>query len=440
MCNRTTFFVIAGIWILLQIVYVALYKEPNLISDPGMYVYYAQECVEHGTMYPDYSNYHDYYIFNPGIVNLYILWINIFGSINGIHYLFVAMNAVILFMIKRISRQIKPDSAVLPYAAAYMFMLMPSNFLITAQTFSEIPFELCCSLSFMLTFGLKKRQIIAAGICVALAYWIRPLGIAWIVAALIYLIAKTRTWRVPAIYLTAVIVTLGGIAVATHRNFPDYVCTATTGGFNLIMSAHDRATGITNISIFLHENEPGYIAGATDSTKIVPVKRLTESATPTYRRSDRYTYTQYDSIYMNRAKAWIINNPTKYAQQLPIKFCALFSRNGIFYMGGSDDRFAGSELKYKVYCYIWSIYKRIELLCIPIFLIYWIGFIGFLSWRRLDYTYLTMPVIFATGITLLTVTQARYNFIMLPWIYIAVCLTVIKGVEWVKKRHATDNG
>lgn len=78
--TKRVFFSIVFLYVILEILYVVKYADEILVSDPGWYVYYAEECVKHGTMYPDYSNYHDEYIFAPGWVNFIILGIKLLGG------------------------------------------------------------------------------------------------------------------------------------------------------------------------------------------------------------------------------------------------------------------------------------------------------------------------------------------------------------------------
>ena len=72
--RKTVLFITIGIWVLFQFMWVALFGYDELVSDPGFYVYYAEECIKHGTVFPDYSNFHSEYIFSPGRIHFIIVW------------------------------------------------------------------------------------------------------------------------------------------------------------------------------------------------------------------------------------------------------------------------------------------------------------------------------------------------------------------------------
>lgn len=425
LCNRKTLGAVALLWIIFQVLFAEVYHDTALLSDPGYYVYLAQECVKEGTMYPNYSNYYDTYIFNPGIVNLYVLWLNIFGSMNGIWYLFIAMNVAMLILIGKICGLIVPQSRAVAYAAMYLFMILPVNSTIIIRTFSEIPFEFMCMLSFWLTLRKSLCRMVLAGICVALAFWIRPLGAAWILAAVIFIIWKYKSWRLPVAYAVACAVTLAVIAVAVRANFPDYNYTATTGGLNMLMGAYDDADGEFDSRVF-QKGMPGYIAPLTDSLRRTPVVNWADKGDYIYRRRDTLTYRQYDSIYTTRAKDWIMSHKVKWLGLMPHKVKALYRyciQDGYLQtyprFKPEDGSIYRTQCRIQAVAYLISrfVYNPVKYL--------FVAFLLFISWRKPKYLYVAMPVVFATGITLIAVVATRYNFIMMPWLYMGASIMLM---------------
>lgn len=424
-CNKYTLCIVATFWVIFQILYAEIYHDTGLLSDPGAYVYYAEECVKNGTTYPDLSNYYDSYIFNPGIINIFILWIKLFGNINGIWYMFIVMNIAIMLMIGKTCNIIMPGEKAVAYVAMYMFMLIPANALIVSHTFSEVPFEFFCMFSFMYALRRNYVSLILAGICIAIAYWIRPLGAAWILATAIYMVLKFRSWRQPAAYLVSGALTLCFIAISSHRHFPDYNYTATTGGYNIIMGANDSAVGAYDNSVF-KPGRNGYLGETVDSTRPTRIVKWANTGELKYYNKTTYTYAQYDSIYMSRSKEWIKNNPGKWLSQIPYKFKFLFVFPGsAFIYRYPALTYENDGLKYRIFCWIDAINGIFtRYIFFPLIMLYWIVFVAFISWRKYSYLYVALPVIFATGITMAAVVAPRYNFIMIPWIYIGICIAV----------------
>lgn len=323
-------------WFVIQILYIKTNKYDILVSDPGLYVYYAQECVKHGTMYPDYTNYHDQYIFNPGWVNFIILWIKLFGSVRYLPYFNSILNLGIIYYIFQICKKLFSNGHI-AYTAVYCFMLLPSFFTISSHLYSESLFTILslATLYYTITSGTKIDKVLPyiAGSLAALSMWTRPIAIAWIIACLFYYLWIHREWFSAIKYIGSYAIICTIIAICTHLNYPDYLYKANTGGVNLIMGANDLATGGYCGETRYNKGELGYIYGLfTNDT--LPVWRYytQERKEPMPATSSIYTSNELDRIWKQRATNWITHHPLKFIALSFNKMRIFFQSAPTFYL------------------------------------------------------------------------------------------------------------
>lgn len=416
--NRTTLIATICIWVLVQIFLVYTYYSAELIGDPGYYVYYATECAHRGTMYPDFMNYHDQYIFAPGWVNFLTFCIKFFGNVDFVPYLNIIFNIFIVYFIYQIAQKISGGIKSVAYIAVYVFIVLPANTTMVTTLYSEIFFEVLAIASFYLILKNKYHYWIIAGILIALAYWTRPLALAWIIAAVCFLWFTYKKIRIIGVYVISIVITCITIAYSTRQNFPDYIYSASTGGVNLIMGANDLATGL-----YCYEARDkgglGYLPGLYSADEYIPVKAYATDSTFLHKYSNRYSYKECDSIWKARSVDWILNHPIKWVSMLPYKTYALFSHSG-FYI----PNFAHYDnVVVKSYCRVFAIILFKMMILVVLY-----GAFVYL-WKTKESIYILLPIILCSGMTLVTVAMARYNFIMLPNIVIAFAMTLryLKG-------------
>lgn len=403
---------VAACWIVWQIVYVAMFSYDGLLGDPGFYVYYAEECIKRGTMYPDYSNLHAEFIFNPGWINFLILWIKLFGSVAGIPYCMIIFNACILWLLFQTAKR-ATGSLSIAYTCAYMLMILPSNTTIVLHAYSEIPFELFSLLSFYLILAKKSwGWMVLAGISIALAQWIRPLGIAWIVAAVFYFVYKQCRYKALAVYTASLTFTLTVIGVNSLSYFPKPVFQAKTGGINLLMGANDFATGGYCSDARRNPKGLGFIPNLWDSTQHTRVKLWKEDTIGSYEYSYRYTVYEVDSIYKARALNWIMDNPGRWTKLLLTKTYLLLKSPGKF-VYTLDDR----NTDHWFYRIVDQAHYPSKLLW-PFVALF--AFAGLVTpfWRKREITYVFIPIALCTGMTIVTSADVRYNFIFIPFMLV----------------------
>lgn len=416
LCSPKILGICIGLWVLFQIIYVSVYLfRENLGVDEGRYVYFAMECVKHGTMYPDYSNFYNEFIHAPGWINFLILWIKLFGSVYLIPYFNILLNIVVLYLLYKIAYKVTANKNI-TYLALYLFIFLPANAIIVLNFYTEIPFEILSLLSFYLVFSKKYWLVLLAGICIALAQWIRPLGVAWMLAAIFFMLYKDKRIKHAIIYVVGVVFTCGSIGIATHRNFPTYVFQSTTGSINVLLGANDMATGASVVDALRSPEGLGYLPGLYSENEYIPVRDW-RTGEFMHKYSNKYTYLECDSIYKARAIQWIKENPGRWCLLIPKKIYFLFYTTYAYIMMPDPINASFTSKIIWVICKITSRSFVLMVLC---------ALVGLLTpfWKDKKLIYVVIPIVVCSAMTVATFGDPRFNFIIIPFILIFCCYSL----------------
>ena len=317
--------------------------------------------------------------------------------------------------------------------------LLYSNWFITLSANSELPFLfLCITGLWMVVFsedqgkcwhGGSRRWMIGAvylvaGICMALANWIRPLGFIYVLAVVLFAAMTLKgEHRRRRIVERGMIVIIGfGMMVAvigetTRMRTGHFICQSTTGGFNLIMSANDQAFGGVDTQVWQDPSSTAYI-----------------------RDIERYDCLQRDSIWRTRAVDWILAHPVRYTALYLKKMPILLAEDS-----WTDQRIFPSDQFY----YKWrhgeytSQEVALKLLLkmsksLPYYIMLVLACLGMVTlWRRHDrYGIWLMTVLVAVVmITCLFPVQPRYHY---PVLWILVVMAAWGAERWPVKSRQRD--
>lgn len=370
------------------------------ISDSATYLSIATKLAERNEWYPSTLNINSDYLFGNGYINLVILCLRLFGNIRVLYYLNILFTQIILFSCLYIIKKTLDSSKVLCWFVI-LFCLLNTFWSEIVHLRTELPFSALCYLSFALAYSKKKFSYILSGILLAIANWIRPLGIAFMIG-LICIIIYRRTlihiWKPIASYISVVLL----IGTLTYLNCGYFVYQSTTLGVNLMMSAHGNADG-------------SYM----DVSDIAPIPK---------EQRKNMSFRDVDNFYKKQSVEWIINNPGKYISQIPKKIFYLFSTET--YSGSS---FYNNKVETGGIDYIKSIYAKVtnktdkpflfadllvlfnQIWYMLIFVLFLIGFgfsIKYNVWR--GFAPYMLSLFIGTSITLIIVGGARYHFPYIP--------------------------
>jgi len=413
--SKNTAIIVFLLWFLFSFVWTFLYKHDVWYSDYGIYQYYASMCSEAHTMYPNETFVHNECILAPGWINILTLWHVIFKSFTGVPYLLLCMNALNAWLLW-LTCSLLSQKKALKYIVFYCYILIPAFATNSIVLATEVPYVTFSLLSFYLCLRKEYISIVFAGISIAIALWIRPLADAWIIAALFILITN-RYYIKALVYSIMVIITCSTISIATHANFPDYVYKATTGGVNLLMGANDNSIG-TYVWGLRSKGGVGYLPGLRTESDM-PVC-ITLDVTDKYHKecSQLYRYNEVDRYYKEMAIEWIVANPIKWIKLIPKKLNYLLFK-GTF----KADPLSDAQYLYTKpirWMYNWQTAFVTIIMIISI-----IGLFFPTSWKDKHRIYVVIPIILATGMTIMCFGDPRFNFIFLPLVLIYFAYTIM---------------
>lgn len=398
------FIAIVAIWAVMQVIFVHYYGSIDMTDsgDASSYRALAMACYEQGAWYPNDTFYTDNFIFAPGYVNYQILILHIFGSFWATLYLNVLLNVLIVWLLFSIGETLFDIKVA--YIASLAYVLLLSNLLAPSFGYTELPFIVLSLLAIRLTIKEQWYWMFVGGVVLAVANWVRPLAIAWLVAACCYIAYsvflnhKGQWWHMlmPIVGMIVTVCLIGGF---TRTHFSDFNYASTTGGWNLIMGANDNCNGTYNDDVFHYKGEIGYL----------------DNPSMSYKERDRF--------YKYQAIEWIKNNPTKYLSYIPKKVKSLFLLDNQYDMSGDvisaqpKQIFLVSKVFFSNKLVRWfhnGLYWL--LLLLSIFSLY------YLQDKRI--IMLQLIVLIATAMTLITVGHPRYHQIFMPQIILCAAFVV----------------
>ena len=311
-------YVVLVIWLVAQIITLVYYRNTPQFSDAKDYEALAAHCYAVGTFYPDSSQVYSRFIFNPGYVNYLVLHLMVFGSLSLVGFFNILLNLLIAFEIFYLCKSLFNKNVA--YIAVILYCLLPSNVLLVQPHLTEILF-------LALTFGAiclvrKDRYgaIVLAGVLFALANWVRPVVVLFVLPLLLYMIFNRFNYRNYLAMFVPFLLCVLLIAGAAKQNSGHFIIQASTGGYNLLQGANDEMNGGYGNACF-KEGKIGYIEN-----------------------EDALTYAERDAIWKERSVRWVLDHPMKYVGYIPVKMARMWW--GDDYLDGflsSDAPFYGTH-------------------------------------------------------------------------------------------------
>jgi len=408
---------VAALWIAAQMVLIVCFwgASHQDTSGIGLYIAIAQRCFENGQWYPMAKDVYSlqelspplvWGIWNPGYINYLILQLHVFGTVNFNAVLNLFLNIAMLFEVFYLGKKFFSKRTGL--VSAIIFCLFYSNLMVVLDTNTENPFLFLCLSGLCLVFSGKWKYVIAASLLFALANWIRPLAIIYLLAcALYFFITKAKFYNYAALIIPYVLA-LFIIGTITHKKIGYFVYQSTTSGYNLLATSYDGAKG--NVVNYIFENEGG--AGFIDNM-------------------DSLTFAQKDSIWKSRAFSWIRKHPVKFGTLFLKKIPALYLHDawpfGWYYWRDAaitQNFFSGGSNAAQKAVFVKKLLSQ-ALLSIPYYLTFPLFFYALWINRREVFTVKAVFLVLlaaGTAITCIFNVATRYHY---PFIF-----TVIIYAAW----------
>ena len=269
-------------------------------SDQGAYIDIATDYYRRGSWYPDINELYSSYIWAPGLINMFIAELHIFGSIKANYFINLLLNINILINVWYLANRLFSKRSA--NIAIVLFCFTYSNIMAVLPAGTEIPFLSLVITAFSLSLSNKSIvKLLLAGILLALANWIRPLAITFIVVILLYMfLNKSKAIHYGA-FVTPIIIFTLAFGLIAKKQIGHFTFQATTSGVNLIMTANDKAYGGVATSLMGDKTSTCYIENAK-----------------------QYTYLEKDSIWKARSIEWIKEHPAKFAGLYVAKLAGMY--------------------------------------------------------------------------------------------------------------------
>ena len=289
-----------GLWIIIQVVLIIVFWNVDQRSDQGAYLDMATDYFSRGSWYPDIKELYSTYIWAPGLINMFIAELHIFGSLKANYFINLILNICILWNVWFLANRFFSKRTA--YISVILFCFTYSNIMAVLPSGTEIPFLALAISAFSLCLSNKSiRNLLIAGLLLALANWIRPLVITFIPVILLYMfLNKSKVIHYIALIAPMIVLTLS-FGWMANKQLGHFCFQSTTSGVNLIMTANDRAFGGVATSLL------------GDSTSICHIKD-----------ANKYTYIEKDSIWKARSIEWIKGHPIKFTGLYFAKIAGLY--------------------------------------------------------------------------------------------------------------------
>ena len=239
---RKIAFIIVALCVFIQVFLIISFGDYKQLSDYGMYIRIAQECLERGSWYPDSANMYDIYIFAPGLVNYFILQMKLFGTMSVNLWLNLFLNLGIIYFVFSIANRFFNKNTACISVIAYS--LLYSTWWIVIPAGTEVPFLFLSLLGLWVVVNQKGiGYMILAGFAFGLANWIRPLVVIFLITALVMMyMNKVKISKYISLTIGFVLV-LGLIGAASYKSANRVILQSSTSGVNLAYTSNDKAYG-----------------------------------------------------------------------------------------------------------------------------------------------------------------------------------------------------
>jgi hypothetical protein len=292
-------YAVLAVWVLGQIALIIYFWGKPQGSDQGEYLKIAKRFFEAREWYPADSDLYTSYIWAPGFLNYLILQLHLFGTLNANLFSNLFMNVAIVAEIYYLGNRFFSRNTA--WIAVILWCLLYSNTLIVVPAGTELPFLFLSLTAFCLCLRPKMLFLSAAGLLFVLANWVRPMAIIFLAGAVIYMLWKKYALKHYLSLFLPLFLLVFLIGKTAEQRLGHFVYQSTTSGFNLIMTANDKAYGGVATSLGRDSTSTAFIVG-----------------------EERLTFLQRDSTWKARSFNWIKAHPLKYGMLYVKKLAGLY--------------------------------------------------------------------------------------------------------------------
>ena len=282
--------------------YTLLTFRGEPISDAARYVEAALRCVREGHFCPTASDFIGTYTAANGYVNILVLLFRLTGSVRAAYWLNLLFVQILLFSVLAAAYGATRSADVCARTAIFFCLSAPYwSEICIART--ELCFTALAFLALALLYAKRGGLPFVAGLLLAYANWVRPLGVPFFCAAIWILFYRRTKWHGYVRLLAGFAAMVAAICLFTLHSSGRFVYQPTIASVNLLIGANDDADGSYSDVVF-SEGKAGYIPPEQKKTMI---------------------YDEIGSVYAAAAKEWILKHPGKYIALMPKKVFYLYA-------------------------------------------------------------------------------------------------------------------
>ena len=309
------------VMIVAQVVMVILFTGEQY-SDSNAYLTLAKQCAENGLWYPSVEHLSNVYVFGNGLVNFMALILRVTSQVKVFFVINILFVQVLLWSCLYIINKLLRRKTVC-FWFVILFCLLNTFWSEVVHIKTELPFNALAFSALALLYSEKKYAHPVAGVLLAVANWVRPIALAFLIGAVCLIMIKSKKMRHILHLLggyAAVVILVGCISLSACGHF---VHQAVTFGYNLIMTSHDNADGS-----YMNLTKEGDVAYIDPEQK------------------KDMTFKDYDEYYTKLSLEWIKENPGGYLKLLPAKLFFLYSTETYSGMAYFNNEKVTGEIKY----------------------------------------------------------------------------------------------
>lgn len=407
---KLTAFVFSIVFVVIQLILLFVFFNHPQHSDQITHLRLAMGAYNEGMMYPTMTNLYDSFIVAPGLINFLVLQLRIFGTVSYNGFFQMIMNVIMLWEVFYIANKL--FSKTTGYIAIIVYCLTYSNYMGILVYGTEIPFLFLALSGVCLCLTEKWYYVLCAASCFSLSNTIRPLVILFVIVVFVYYIYCKVNWKLYVFLIVPFLLINYGYGKFNEARIGYFVNQSTTGGTNLLQTAHDRADGTTaKGSIIMFDPNSKYA----------------------YSNNKDKTVFEKDIMWRQAGIEWIKNNPTKYFMMFFKKIPYLYADDAWPERLVFDSGFSKSLDK------VASVDKKNEMIILLLVknIFYYIMlalFVFSLFVNRKDILSvkgtLLLLLILGTGATVLFPVMPRYHY---PFMFVIMIWSAY-GVEYLLKK------
>lgn len=411
------------IMVLLQITALILFDGKQL-DDAGWYQDKAITIADDNSFYPDENNEFNFYMANPGYINylslFYRLSDNDFFPLLSNIILSLLLGLTIFYITKKLFKR-----SVISWLALLIFSIFPMYIAEGLYLRTELPFTLLAFLAIASILSNYKGKFIYAGIFLAFANWIRPLGLVFLLVILITMLVNKEKIKSYIAFLIPIVCLLLIFGFATYQSSGYFAYQSATGGVNLLMGANDIADGSFSWDAY----QPGQL-GYNENY-------------------DTMNFMEKDEYLMSTALSWVKENPWEYISLVPSKLFYMYSTDTYSFSTFYNNEILTSGREYieplvknvltlKFSNLTWVDYIVIynQGIYMLLLVLYIASIIVILKEKKYHSLIILFGILFlGTGMTIVTVGGARYHY---PFIPVMIIGTAYVIDYWLLKKKGKD--